>query len=204
MREEIKAYDGYYHEILHTGSRVICDPPPKDTDDDYLFLTWDGALDALVEKLTKEGWILGGSMSMGSENYERGGLEIQDWSKGFDGIDYNKVFRSYKKADLNVIVTLDPHYFNLFKRATGLAKKLNLLKKEDRVNLFEAMIRDVQFPLEGKKIGYGYDIMYEKAVDRLRAVRPDRVVPADWRGIDVVDREIIINPIVEREIVVNQ
>lgn len=163
MRKEIEDFSGYYTEILHTGSRVICDPPPKDTDDDYLMLTWEGALDALVEKLNKDKYELGGSMNMGGENYERRGLEIQDWSKGFEGIDYNKVFRSYKKSfpkndeeqsdggDVNIIVTLDPHYFKLFTRATGLAKKLNLLKKEDRVALFETIVRDVDWPVEDEK-----------------------------------------------------
>lgn len=148
MRDEIKAYDGYYTEILHTGSRVICDPPPKDTDDDYLMLTWEGALDALVEKLTKtDKYVLGGSMYYNSNE----AITIQDWSNGFEGINYNKVFRSYKKGDVNIIVTLDPHYFKLFTRATGLAKKLNLLKKEDKVALFETIVRDVEWPIEEEK-----------------------------------------------------
>ena len=53
------------------------------------------------------------------------------------------LFRSWKKERINLLLTCSPDYFENFCKATSLAKRLNLLKKEDRVSLFEAITRDV-------------------------------------------------------------
>ena len=41
-------FKGWYRDSLHTGSRVICNPPPTDTDDDYLFPLGEGTVQALL------------------------------------------------------------------------------------------------------------------------------------------------------------
>lgn len=175
LKEEVKAYEGYYSQVLHTGSRVICDPAPKDTDDDYLFLTFEGAVDAFLEKLQKEKWVRGGSVHDGGN---RKSLIIQDWSQGFEGIDYGRVFRSYKKDDLNFIITLDPVYFKKFSLATGLAKKLNLLEKSERVDLFETIVRDVQHPLELNERRWWQNVFVGRDIQQALAAQ-DRVVLLD-------------------------
>lgn len=46
-------------------------------------------------------------------------------------------FMSYRKHSINLIVTEDPEFFKGFRAASIICKTRNLLKKEDRVKLFE-------------------------------------------------------------------
>lgn len=112
---------GFVTEILHTGSRVICDPAPTDTDDDYLVLLSSSKYKPLKKFLLDDGFCIGGS-----------------------GVDDSE-FLSLKKNDLNIIATHDMDFFTNSVKATKLAKALNLLKKEDRITLFRA-IRDNVWP----------------------------------------------------------
>jgi len=49
-------------------------------------------------------------------------------------------FSSYVKKEVNLIVTEDPKFFDKFMAATSVAKRLNLLSKEDRIALFQAVL----------------------------------------------------------------
>ncbi|MNF99067.1 hypothetical protein D3C84_819530 [compost metagenome] len=49
-------------------------------------------------------------------------------------------FQSFTLDDLNLIVTFDPEFYRRFMAATGVAKHLNLLDKQDRVTLFQAVL----------------------------------------------------------------
>ena len=102
-----------YHAIA-TGSRVTCDPPVMDTDEDYAVWSQPDTIDILLEK----GYI----ESSGSEEY--------DLSE----------FRCYRKDDINVMVTRNVDFFHKFHQATKLAKALNLLAKSDRIMLFQAIL----------------------------------------------------------------
>lgn len=94
-----------------TGSTVICDPPPDGTDVDFVVL----------EK-TKLGL----------------GLE---WQCGTEyNNEYPPQFRSYRRGNVNLIVTGDEEFYNRFIAATHVAKRLNLLKKVDRIALFQAVL----------------------------------------------------------------
>lgn len=99
-------------EYWPTGSRYICNPPVLTTDEDYLFLMKEG-----VEDL----------------------LEQEGFSTNYDTDFYQDVpfFYSYRKGPINLIVTHDKEFYDKFKEATEEAKRLNLLKKEDRVALFQ-------------------------------------------------------------------
>lgn len=122
-------YKGWYLECLHTGSRVICNPPPVNTDDDYMFLVHEGHRGALEARLKSEGFIVTG---------------IDEYPNQRDPDDDNfGGFISFRKDDKNILLTESPEYFEKWSNATRLAQKLNLLKKEDRVALFEAVTRDV-------------------------------------------------------------
>lgn len=127
-----KTYLGWYRESLLTGSSVICNPPP-DTDIDYLFLVGEGAVGALESRLEKDGWEIGGSLPKGRTGH-------RDLTE-FD------TFESYRKGKFNLLLTGNDEYFFRFGNATRLAKQLNLLKKEDRIALFEAVVRD-KYPEE--------------------------------------------------------
>lgn len=96
-----------------TGSRFICDPPPTDTDNDTVILV-NGFYD-WQSALEKEGWDDGGDYGGGD-------------------------FISFRKGEENYICTEDPDFFSDYVKATNGAKALNLLKKKDRIALFEAVI----------------------------------------------------------------
>jgi hypothetical protein len=105
-----------------TGSRVICDPAPTDTDEDYIsFVTDDNKARSGLENL----------------GYKLEGLP--DFYTGND----NGGFRSYRKGSVNLITTPDLEFYNLFVTATALAKRFNLLDKGDRIALFQAILYGV-------------------------------------------------------------
>jgi len=103
------------------GSRVTCDPAPTDTDEDWLVLVRE----VPVEKLQEAGFSQEGSPEFYTGN-DAGG------------------FRSWRKGDLNVITTQSDEFYRLFLTATYLAKRFNLLRKQDRIALFQAVLYGVE------------------------------------------------------------
>ena len=109
-------------EFVPVGSRVTCDPAPTNTDQDYLVLTNDpyefraACFDA--------GFELGGSLELDA----------------FLPLNETNRFSSYTLNDANLIVTTDTEFFKRFMAATSVAKHLNLLKKADRISLFQAVL----------------------------------------------------------------
>lgn len=101
--------------VAHVGSRITCNPPPEDTDDDYLIL----ATSSVHYTLLKQGWSLGGSDFMHTANDK---------------------FQSYTKGEVNLIVTHDGLFFSGFVLATKVCTELNLLEKKDRIVLFQAIL----------------------------------------------------------------
>lgn len=121
------------YPCLPTGSRVICDPPVMDTDEDYLILVTDGNIEIIYDLLEQDEYIMGGSQF--------------DESK----------FSSWKNKDgINILLTHDKDYFDKFSKATSLAKALNLKEKSDRITLFEAVVSD-SWPGEKKEYRYKRD-----------------------------------------------
>lgn len=95
------------------GSRATCNPPPMDTDEDILILVND------IEDF--EDWAL--------ESFV---------AEGYSGED--KSFSSLRLGSLNLIVTDQKSFFDKFMVATTVAKRLNLMNKEDRRALFQAVL----------------------------------------------------------------
>lgn len=106
-------------QIELVGSRITCDPPPVGTDQDVLVLTKVSKFHKLISFLEGEGYDSQGSAMSSSE------------------------FVSLKseQTDINFIITKSYEYFHRFMAATSIAKRFNLLNKDDRVALFEAVIR---------------------------------------------------------------
>jgi hypothetical protein len=98
-----------------TGSRYICNPAPTDTDNDTVFLV-NGYHD-WVSILLNDGW--------------------EDCGKQYEGHDAE--FRAFRKGEENYIVTEDIQFYLSYLKATEGAKALNLLNKEDRIKLFQAI-----------------------------------------------------------------
>lgn len=107
------------------GSRVTCDPAPTDTDEDILVLT------------TAQLW---GDLSpaLEADKFEKGGSDCGDQS-GYLAANALS-FQSFTLGQLNLIITFDPEFYRRFMAATGVAKRLNLLDKTDRIVLFQAVI----------------------------------------------------------------
>lgn len=109
-------------EVEPCGSRVTCSPAPTDTDQDFLILT--PAENAVVSKVV-------GKLSdadfkwEGSEHYQTVAATH---------------FMSWRKGDVNLIVTASKGFAKKHRAATSVCKRLNLLEKPDRVAVFQAVL----------------------------------------------------------------
>lgn len=104
------------------GSRVTCNPPPEGTDLDVLCHVDAHKAAALESALQALGW-----EAEGSDAYP-------------DALSDGAGFVSFRKDDVNLIVTSDDTFYRRFVAASSVAKRLNLLNKEDRVALFQAVL----------------------------------------------------------------
>ena len=130
--EEIILLDEDFLASHKTGSKVICDPPVMNTDEDWIVLSkgtdFFGRLVAL-------GW----GDCRGTDDEETEELPIGICHR-FDP--YNDAgFLALRKGDLNIIVTEDIRFFSAFVEATELAKKLALNEKDQRVTLFDYVLK---------------------------------------------------------------
>lgn len=102
------------------GSRVTCNPPPTDTDRDYLvevrrYADFEQAVEIIMEN---------GFHPEGSDHYRNSDFDFQSW----------------RLDEINLIVTYK-HWFALRHRAaTTVCKSLNLMDKADRIALFQKML----------------------------------------------------------------
>jgi hypothetical protein len=111
-----------------TGSREICNPPPMDTDED-----WCVKVNPEVDL---------GNAQVPSVEQNLKGLIDQLFESGYkingDYPDSDSI--SFKKDEINIILHKTDLSYNLWYVATQVAKKLNLINKEDRIMLFNAII----------------------------------------------------------------
>jgi hypothetical protein len=102
------------------GSRVTCSPPPLDTDADFL----------LVTRWEKRGEV---------ENSLRVlGFEVEGNEMGYPDDDSD--FKSYRRGHLNIIITEDIDFATKHHIATKICKDLNLMKKRQRVSVFQSCL----------------------------------------------------------------
>lgn len=123
-REIAAALGAILVDIRPVGSRVTCDPPPADTDEDWLVLIRRDPTEAL----------------------KAAGFRMDGRTKFYTGKDAGS-FRSWRKpgSDINIITTPYSAFYELFETATLLAKRFNLLDKGDRIALFQAVLYDVRW-----------------------------------------------------------
>lgn len=120
-----------FEKVVATGSRVICNPAPTDTDQDYVVLLKGNDELAVVEAFQDAGYD-----QDGEETYDvLCELAAGGWT-------------SFRKGDVNYIVTFDEGFFNRFVLATNIGKVQNLLKKEDRVKLFKYILYEADLEKE--------------------------------------------------------
>lgn len=104
------------------GSRVTCNPPPTDTDRDFLVVVppSDTDVSLIVSELSRLGFKWEGSI-----HYQTAAI---------DG------FMSWRSGDVNFIVTASPEFARRHRTATALCTRLNLMNKQDRIALFQAVL----------------------------------------------------------------
>lgn len=119
--ESVRIPEYLWSGIYQTGSSVICDPPVLDTDIDYVICSREKDSTKLVEFVQSVGF--------------RGSLaDRAKYSLGKEG------FYCLRRGSINLLVTGDYYFYEKFVIATKLAKKLNLLKKEQRIALFQFVL----------------------------------------------------------------
>lgn len=106
--------------VFPTGSFFICYPQVVDTDKDF------------VVKVTDLG---AAEPALLSKGYKVSVCDREEYDLQAEG-----GFQTFRKEDINLIVTEDETFFSKFVDATLLAKELNLLKKEDRITLFQYVL----------------------------------------------------------------
>ena len=112
--EELYIPKDLYQMAFPTGSSWICNPPVLNTDIDFAILSGDW------DKLDL--WCIDNGFKTNYEDYAM------------------EAFRSYKRGPVNLIVTNDETFFRKFGAASLLAKKLNLLDKEQRIICFDFLM----------------------------------------------------------------
>lgn len=104
------------------GSRVTCSPPPTNTDQDFLVeITGNESVVArVVDMMGEEGF-----RWEGSEHYQN--VAKND-------------FMSWRFGDINLIVTAKKPFARRHRLATKLCTRFNLMDKQDRIALFQAIL----------------------------------------------------------------
>lgn len=119
------------------GSRVTCNPPPTDTDRDYLvevkrYADYEQAIQIIMEN---------GFYPEGSDHYRNSDFDFQSWRLG----------------EINLIVTYKEWFANRHRAATTVCKSLNLMDKSDRIALFQKILygnRPDEKTIEAEDIPY--------------------------------------------------
>lgn len=114
-------------EITPCGSRVTCDPPPMNTDEDFLVFSPTYYYHEMVDELTRLGWSWEGV----DANYQ---FKINDG------------FASFRKGPVNLIISASHDFIKRHKAATFVCKRLNLMSKESRISLFQAVLYGEMWP----------------------------------------------------------
>lgn len=105
-----------------TGSRVICKPPVMDTDEDWIF------------DCSKEGQMVAAEAVLKKHGFWMADMSQEDYG------DIRENFTPYRLGHLNFILCNNRAFYKKFVFATYLAARLNLLKKEDRIVLFQGVL----------------------------------------------------------------
>lgn len=118
LSDYIQIPSNLWSGIYATGSAVICDPPVMTNDKDFIICAINPV--NLIEFL----------------NHNE--FEISH-NEGYD-FDPNEGITCLRRGELNLIVTGDYEFYLKFVNATILAKKLNLLEKSQRIDLFQYVL----------------------------------------------------------------
>lgn len=112
------------------GSRVTCFPAPKDTDEDYLVEVPADSSPVIAKGQDKIALVV--SLLNDSGFHWEGGKHYQIQIAGD--------FMSFRRDDVNLIVTGNEKFANQHRLATYVCKRLNILNKLHRITVFQALL----------------------------------------------------------------
>jgi hypothetical protein len=118
-----------YLSITAVGSRVTCNPAPTNTDQDWLVLIDENKWTQFSEDMETYGFELGGSLEFDEKQF----------------LSQEECFSSYTRGEDNIIATSSAAFHKRFLAASSVAKRLNLLDKQDRLALFQAVLYAAQY-----------------------------------------------------------
>lgn len=119
MTHDLNKVPSPIRECAPTGSRYICNPPVLNTDEDYAVLVAN--LSVYAQLLLDQGW------------------EVISNDDGYLPPNGGHRFFAARKGELNLIVFDQRNGYDLMVTATHLAKRFNLVDKQDRIDLFDAI-----------------------------------------------------------------
>ena len=123
--------------VLATGSRVICSPPPTDTDEDWVVqISHPHRRIIFKQFLLADGWEE--CVGEGYDECSELGLDIELPAGEETGTEMG--FFAFRKGEYNIILIKNHYSFRLWATATALAKGFNLTEKEQRVHLFRTIL----------------------------------------------------------------
>lgn len=104
-------------EYAHVGSRVTCDPPVMDTDNDVLVLLTPDQFQEMM-----------------------GAIYEADGDRCGDDYGDDHELMPMRLGEMNYLMTVERDYYSEFLRVTAVVKHLNLLCKDDRKAVFKAIL----------------------------------------------------------------
>jgi hypothetical protein len=119
LLSSLRARGVHAEDCCPVGSRRTCNPPPTDTDDDWLLSFKDHNAYPVIATLLDMEW-----SGCGDREY----LATQCGH-----------CRAWRKGDVNIILAFDHLWFDKFILSTRIAKNLNLMDKADRITLFKTV-----------------------------------------------------------------
>ena len=105
-------------EFFRTGSREICDPAPTDTDVDFVVFAHGFHV---VRRIAQAGFT--NTSAPHADTYGGSGP-----------------FETFRCGEVNLIVTNSDSFYDAWCGATTIAKRLNLLNKDERIALFQGIL----------------------------------------------------------------
>jgi hypothetical protein len=136
------------------GSRVTCNPPPTDTDQDILVLLPKENLEVFNQELYANKWTSCSDreetdsppvppVGSSSDVWWAWGEAMNKWEATQDTygtLADGESFESWRKEDINLIVTLDPEWFDKMMEACEVCKALNVMSKAERIAIHSKIV----------------------------------------------------------------
>lgn len=153
----------YLEDLCETwepvGSRVTCNPPPMDTDQDILVLLTKEQWPVFLEELELNKWekcvgeVKEWTPAPLVTNYattELWYIAYQAWcelreglaeaEKSYGDIGDGASFEAWRLGELNLILTMDEFWYDKFMEASDCCKALNVMDKQERIDIFNKIV----------------------------------------------------------------